>query len=481
MAWRNPRRLLPFLLGLLFLGGMTVAPLLPDMVDPGGQIAHLSREGQMALGLFALAGLWWVFEVVPAGITAITIAVVQSLWLIRDPRDAMTDFMDPSVWFIFGSLLIGAAFTSTGLTRRLAFHMLSRLSERTTIIYLGIFTMTATLTLFMAHTAVAAAVFPLLLVVHNLYEPSGKATRFGKGLFIGMAWTAGAGSCITLLGAARGAVAIGFYQKLTGQEIGFFELTRYMFPLGVVMVLLLWGYVSLVFRPERAEIKGLRERASQFLSQLGPMSRREYGTLVVVALVVIVLSLRSFVPALALVDKSAVILCAGLVFFFTSILKLKDLESVSWNIILLFGGAMSLGFCLWQTGAAEWMATGWLTLLHEAPWFVFVMGVVVLVTLMTNFIMNVAAIAITLPVALVMAQHIGVHPQIVVFATLAAAGMPFMFLVGAAPNAIAFESKMFTTREFFLHGIPATGMLLITVALFVWKIWPWMGMPILVE
>lgn len=481
MNWRNPRRLIPFLVGLGLFVAFASLPSFPDTTDPSGQITHLTSQGQAALGLFLLAGIWWVFEVVPVGVTAIAIAVGQSLWLIREPRLAMTDFMDPSVWFIFGSLLIGAAFSRTGLTRRLAFHMLSRVSERTNMIYLGAFSMTAGLTLFMAHTAVAAAMFPLLLTVHQLYEPSAKPTRFGKGLFIGMAWTAGAGSIITLLGAARGAVALGFYHRLGGEEITFFELTWYMFPLGVTMMLLLWGYICLAFKPERQVVPGLQRQAAELYQSLGPVTRREMGTVGITLAVILVLCLRSVLPAMAHVDKSAVILTAGLMFFFTGILNRRDLEAVPWNTVLLFGGAMSIGFCLWQTGAAQWMATGWLSLLHTAPWFVFIMGVAFFVMIMTNFIMNVAAIAITLPVALVMSKYIGVHPEVIVFASLAAAGMPFMFLVGAAPNAIAFESKMFSTREFFLHGIPASVMLMLTIALFVWKIWPLMGMPLLVD
>jgi sodium-dependent dicarboxylate transporter 2/3/5 len=399
--------------------------------------------------------------------------------MIRDTRVALTDFMDPSVWFIFGSLLIGAAFARTGLTRRLAFLMLTRISEKTPVIYLGVFGMTAGLTLFMAHTAVAAAIFPLLLIINNLYEPTGRPTRFGKGLFIGMAWTAGAGSIITLLGAARGAVAIGFFKELTGVEISFFTITHFMLPLGVVMILLLWIYVTLVFPPEKKVLPGLRERARTQYASLGPVTRKEIATLVIVFTMVAVLTMRSFVPAMAPIHKSAVILTAGLLFFMTNILSLKDLEAVPWNIVLLFGGAMSIGFCLWQTGAAEWMAIGWLSLLHQAPWLVFIMGVTFFVLIMTNFIMNVAAIAITLPVALVMAPYVGVEPEVVMFAALAAAGMPFMLLVGAAPNAIAFESHQFRTKEFFLYGIPASVILLVVIALFVWKIWPWMGMPVL--
>ncbi len=479
MIFRSRKRLIPFLFGLVVFIGILTAPNFPAVNDPHGNPVMLTHEGKAALGLFLLAGIWWVFEVIPVGITAIGIGVIQSLWLIRDTRAALTDFMDPSVWFIFGSLLIGAAFVKTGLTRRLAFTVMSRISEDTRIIYLGAFGLTAFLTLFMAHTAVAAALFPLLLIVHNLYEPSGHATVFGKGLFIGMAWTAGAGSIITLLGAARGAVALGFFKELTGQEISFFELTKFMLPLGVVMVLLLWAYVCLVFPPERQRLPGLHAKAADLAAGLGRVSRKEVATLVIAVAMVLALSMRAFVPALGSINKSAIILSAVMLFFLLDILSLKDLEAVPWNIVLLFGGAMSIGFCLWQTGAAEWLAIGWLSWFRQAPWLMFIMGIAFFVLVMTNFIMNVAAIAITLPVALVMAPFIGVEPEIVMFAALAAAGMPFMLLVGAAPNAIAYESHQFRTREFFMYGIPPSIMLLVVLSVFVWKIWPWMGMPVL--
>jgi len=59
--------------------------------------------------------------------------------------------------------------------------------------------------------------------------------------------------------------------------------------------------------------------------------------------------------------------------------------------------------------------------------------------------------------------------------------MPFLLLVGAAPNAIAYDSKMFSTGEFFLYGIPASIMLMIVVAFAVLVLWPLMGMPISVS
>jgi sodium-dependent dicarboxylate transporter 2/3/5 len=140
---------------------------------------------------------------------------------------------------------------------------------------------------------------------------------------------------------------------------------------------------------------------------------------------------------------------------------------------------MSIGLCLWQTGAASWMAVEWLALFEGAPWFVFVMGVGLFVLAMTNVIMNVAAIAICLPVALVIAGYLGVAPEVIFYTALVAAGMPFMLLIGAAPNAIAYGSGQFTSGEFFKVGVTASLLLMLVLGLFVWLVWPLMGMPVL--
>jgi sodium-dependent dicarboxylate transporter 2/3/5 len=475
------KRLILIFLGIGLFAVVYCSPSWQDAVDPVGKQFPLTREGKAALGLFLLTATWWVFEVVPIGVTSIAVAVIQALFLIRDPKIAFTDFMDPSVWFIFGSIVIGMAFTRTGLTKRMAYKMLVLVGERTSMIYLGCFVMTGALTLIMAHTAVAAAVYPLLMTIYTLYEEDECPTRFGKGLFIGMAFTAGAGSVVTLLGAARGAVAIGFFKDMVGREVTFFELSYYMFPLGWGMILMLWLFFMIFFRPEKRTIPGLRERAQALHAKLGPITRTELLTLAIVFAAITVLSLRSFVPLFSTFDKSAIILVTTVLFFLFKILTIRDLEEIPWNIILLFGGAMSIGFCLWQTGAASWLAVKWLALFREAPQFVFIMGIGLFVLVMTNFIMNVAAIAISLPVALVIAGYLGVAPEVILFASLAAAGMPFLLLVGAAPNAIAYESRQFTSGEFFLAGIPASILLMVVIGLFVWLIWPLMGMPILAQ
>jgi len=444
--WKNT---LFLLLGIGLFTLVYFSPPWPDVFDPLGKKFVLSHEGKGAIAVFLLAGTWWVFEVLPIGVTSIAIGVLQALFLIRPASAAFKDFMDPSVLFIYASVMIGLVFTKTGLTRRLAYKMLMIVGEKTSMIYLGCMVVTAALTHIMAHTAVAATIYPLLLSIYSLYGEGDKQTRFGKGLFMSMAYVAGAGSIITLLGAARGAVAVGFYKDIVGVEISFFQLSYYMFPIGWLMVFLLWGFFMILFKPEKAVIPGLREKATQLNAQLGSLTKNEILAAVIVLSCIVVLSLRSFVPALNALDKTAIILVSTLLFFITGIMKIEDLENVPWNIILLFSGAMSIGFCLWETGAAKWMAVNWLLLFQKANWFIFIMSIAFFVLVMTNFIMNVAAIAISLPVALVVAPYLKVAPEVIFFAALVAAGMPFILLVGAAPNAIAYDSKQFTSGEVF--------------------------------
>ena len=465
-------------LGVLLFILVYYTPSWPDAIDPKGEHFILSREGKGALAVFALASTWWVFEVVPIGITSLAIGVLQAVFLIRPAKAAFNDFMDPSVMFIFASIMIGLVFTKTGLTKRLAYKMLVVVGEKTSMIYLGCFLVTAALTHIMAHTAVAATIFPLLLTINKLYSDDNEPTKFGKGLFMGMAYVAGAGSIVTLLGAARGAVAIGFFNDIVGRNISFFELSYYMFPVGWLMVLLLWGFFMIFFKPEKKTLPGLREKARQLSSAMGPVTRKEIIAVVIVFSCILTMALHSVVPILKPINKTGIILISTILFFITGIMDIDDLEEIPWNIILLFAGAMSIGFCLWETGAARWLAVNWLVMFKEAHWFIFVLSIAFFVMIMTNFIMNVAAIAISLPVALVIAPYLAVAPEVILFGSLVTAGMPFLLLVGAAPNAIAYNSRQFTTGEFFMYGVPASIILMIVVGFAALILWPLMGMPV---
>ncbi|HAR33128.1 MAG TPA: transporter, partial [Desulfobacter sp.] len=90
--WKNT---LFLLLGIGLFTLVYFSPPWPDVFDPLGKKFVLSHEGKGAIAVFLLAGTWWVFEVLPIGVTSIAIGVLQALFLIRPASAAFKDFMDP--------------------------------------------------------------------------------------------------------------------------------------------------------------------------------------------------------------------------------------------------------------------------------------------------------------------------------------------------------------------------------------------------
>ena len=92
------KRILFLLIGLSLFFIVNFAPPWPDAVDPTGKHFVLSKEAKGALAVFLLAGTWWVFEVVPIGITSLAIGVLQVLFMIRPSNNAWAKPCWQSTW-----------------------------------------------------------------------------------------------------------------------------------------------------------------------------------------------------------------------------------------------------------------------------------------------------------------------------------------------------------------------------------------------
>lgn len=468
------RRVLAIAAGLILFLAFYLVPFAGDLTDPNGNRIVLTQEGRGAIGLVLLAIVWWAMEAAPIGITAVAVGMFQAIFGLRPAVQAFHDFMDPSVLFIFGSIVMGIAIIKSGLARRAVYGILGASGERCAPVLLGCMAATALLAHFMPHTAAAACIFPILLSVNDLYGEGSRPNAFGKSLFIGMAYAAGAGSIATMLGSARTPAAMAMFREFAGADMTFGELSKFMLPLSWVMLVLIWAYLSVIFKSGPRELAGLRESARDQLQRMGPFSRRESTVAAGIVVVMAALLVQPFVPVLQSIDKTAVFLVATVAFFLFGALGIKDLEEVPWNIILLYGGAVSLSFCLWQTGAAGWLG------LHV--YFLFSTGIVLLacavaaVLVLSNLITNVAVLAALIPVFIAAAKYGGIHAEPVFYACLAAAGMPFVLRMGSAPNAIAYESRQFDKSELFRHGVVVSAILIAVILAASLFIWPLFGM-----
>ena len=90
-------------------------------------------------------------------------------------------------------------------------------------------------------------------------------------------------SIITLLGAARGAVAIGFYNDILSEsikagqnmDISLFYVKLLHVPHRLGYDLFAMGFSFMIFfKPEKKVIPGLREKAKQFKRPNGPLDKK---------------------------------------------------------------------------------------------------------------------------------------------------------------------------------------------------------------
>ncbi|MBF0564107.1 MAG: SLC13/DASS family transporter [Nitrospirae bacterium] len=472
------KRIVYTIIGLLVFAAVYAVPKWRDAVDPQGRLFQLTWEGKGAIAVFFLAVLWWWFDVIPAGITGLAVGLAQAVFGIRPARVVFADYMSPPVVFFFSTIVLGMGLIRSGLAKRAIYKTLSLLGNGTVAVYGGVFLIAALLAHLMPATAVASAAFPTLLAVYSLYDVTDARTNFGKGLFTGMAYALGAGGTITLFGASRLVAALGFFNEVTGRNLSFFSFSMYASAVAWITLALLWVFITLRYRPEKDSLPRFEEKTGQLYRRLGPISPREIRAAVVVVLLLSGFAVTALLPSLASIDKSTLALLAAVCMFLFKVLDLKDLEDTPWNTILLLGGVVALGSCLIGTGAAMWLAVKTLPLVLHLYWPVLVAALSVFFMVTANFVINMAVMALVLPVTLYWAPYAGLSAEVLFFTAIVSSAMPFSLRAGYAPNAIAFESGQFTPREFLLTGIGANLLLFIALCLAVWLIWPAMGMPI---
>jgi len=127
-------------------------------------------------------------------------------------------------------------------------------------------------------------------------------------------------------------------------------------------------------------------------------------------------------------------------------------KETDWGSIILIGGAISIANALASTGAAAWIAGGFLSGTGLTNPILIVFGFCMMAMAVTQFIQNTATAGMFIPVLVGIAQQAGLSPASTVILPAIAVSMTFLLPPGTAPNAIV-HGKGVTTREMFRAGI----------------------------
>ena len=403
----------------------------------------LSENGWKALFVFAVAVLWWISGVVPVAVTSILAMILLPLFGILPLRKALSFFGNSATFFILGVFILISAFNRSGLSTRIALKILKKLGKDPTKLALGIYFITMFFSFWMVAYAVVAMIFPIVLrILDNCKENDG----YSKALLMALLWGAVIGGSATLLGGARGPLAVAMLEEFTGRSISF--LKWFLCTLPVVAVLGLIGafMLTLLTRRHRVDLALVERQLESNLRDLGPMSNRE--KLIGLVMMGAVVSWMVFGAAVGI---ATVTITAVVIMFLLGLSDWKEVEEdVNWGVVFMYGGAIALGYALNSTGLSKWLVTTFFTGISSP---MLILLTIVLVTLiLTELMSNSAVVAFTLPVIITLHGVSNLPPEVLTLAVVVPSGMAMMLPMSTPTVAIVLSSGMIETKDTVKYG-----------------------------
>ncbi|HSJ41881.1 MAG TPA: DASS family sodium-coupled anion symporter, partial [Xanthobacteraceae bacterium] len=351
--------------GLLAATAALIAILL--LPTPAG----LPVAGHRMLAILAFAVIIWMTEAVDYAVSAIVIAVLMAFLLglapsVANPKvllgtsGALTlafgGFANTALVLVAAALFLAAAMTATGLDKRIALSILSRVGTQTSHVVIGTILVGFVIALMVpSTTARVACLVPITLGIIAAYGVN-KRGAFASMLMIVTVQTASIWNVGIKTAAAQNMVAIGFIEKAFNKTITWLDWLIAAGPFAILMCIALYFVMTRMMPPEVAEVPGGREGIRKSLAALGPMKASE------IKLLLLSLTLIAFWATEGILhkfDTSTTTITAVALMFMPGfgILTWKDAQNrIPWGTIILFGIGISLGTALLQTNAATWLA-----------------------------------------------------------------------------------------------------------------------------
>ena len=130
--------------------------------------------------------------------------------------------------------------------------------------------------------------------------------------------------------------------------------------------------------------------------------------------------------------------------------------ALSIPVVLIIVTALALGSALTGTGMAAYLANSFVSAAEGLPTPLILSGFLLLMTIMTNIVSNNAAAAIGTPIAISIAQQLGVSPEPFILAVLFGANMSFATPYGYQTNLLIMSAGGYKFADFLRVGIPLT-------------------------
>ena len=465
--------------------GLVAGPLLAValfLLMPG----DLGVWPRLVAATAVLMAVWWMTEAIPLAATALLPLVIFPLAGVGTIKEVGAPYASATIFLFMGGFLMALGLQRWNLHRRLALVVVKLVGTSPKRIILGFMIATGFMSMWVSNTATAVVMLPIgtsvLMLTADTVGGMENQKKFATALMLAIAYSASIGSLGTLIGTPPNALLKGYMEEAHDITIGFGEWMLVGMPVAIVFTFVAWWVLITVFKPEIDQIPGGKELIDDELKKLGGWTFPQ----VAVGVIFLVAALCWIFIPLGInaygwdfpYDDAVVGIIAGLLMFIVPgaangkrLLDWETANDMPWDVLLLFGGGLSLSAVFTATGLSLWIGEKAKDL-AGLPIFLLVFAVGALVLLLTELTSNTATAATFLPIMGGVAVGIGLtdatemNVLLLAIPVALAATCAFMLPVATPPNAIAYSSGYVTMSEMIKGGIwlNAVGMVLISLA-----------------
>ncbi|WPF88015.1 SLC13 family permease [Cyanobacterium aponinum UTEX 3222] len=196
------------------------------------------------------------------------------------------------------------------------------------------------------------------------------------------------------------------------------------------------------------------------------LRQNKAGIALAIILTVIFTSAFNFVPILV----SS--LAGVLIMVITGCLKPGEVYgSVRWDIIFLLAGLIPLGIAMDNSGTNQWLADNLLKVAGNLSGYWILVLFYFATSMLTEVLSNNAAVVLMIPIAVKVAENIGLEPLSFMYAVTFAASNSYLAPIGYQTNTMVYAPGGYKFLDYTRVGLPLTLTLTFIVPLLIVKIY----------
>jgi solute carrier family 13 (sodium-dependent dicarboxylate transporter), member 2/3/5 len=474
--------------------------------------ATLSGEARATAAIGILMAILWMTEAMPLPITSLLPILLFPVTGVLDISEATAPYANEIIFLFMGGFMLALGMQRWGLHRRIALLIVVLVGTRPTRLVAGFMVATAFLSMWISNTATTVLMLPIAVSIITVVigqlrreralpedvdtsievpEFAAAAPSFATGLMLGVAYAASIGSVATLIGTPPNLFMRAFLDNAYGIQIGFGQWMLVGLPLSVVFLTIVWFVLTRILYPPEVEyIPGGQAVIRSILERMGPMSRGERIVLTIFVLTGFAWVFREPVtswswlvaraPWVTEITDPAIAIAAAVALFAIPVHPLKGefvmtwdtAKELPWNVLLLFGGGLSLATAVQVSELDAWIGFQ-VRDLQFLPVVLLVAATTGLIILLTELTSNTATAATFLPILGGVALGIGVDPLLLVIPATLAASCAFMMPVATPPNAIVFGSGYIAIGQMVRAGVILNIIAIFLITLIVFTLAGW--------